>query len=319
MLGKLSTKFHYKSTVWSLSMRLFITGATGYIGFNVAKTFRREGYEVWGLTSSKENIETLARHEIIPIAGSLQKPESFHRAASKSDVLIHTAIDYQDNPAALDLQTTKILLDAARNSDPPKTLVYTSGTWVLGNSRYQRLTEESPLKPIQEVAWRPQVEEIVLEANGIVIRPGVVYGKSGGMTGAWFKEASNGGVVQVVGDGQNHWAMVHIDDLGKGYFQAVQSDLRREIFNLVDSSSATIMEMASAAAQAAGDIKQLEFIPVDKATQKLGTMAEALAIDQTVDNSKAHRLLDWQPKHESFISEVEIYYRAWQASQSSKE
>lgn len=300
-------------------MRVFITGATGYIGFHVAKTFRREGYEVWGLTGSKEKSTNLARNEIMPIVDGLQPAQSFRRVASKSDVIIHTAIDNQDALGALDQQTTKILLDVVRNSAISKTLVYTSGTWVLGNSEHQKLTEESPYKPIEEVFWRPQVEEMVLEGNGIVIRPGVVYGKSGGMTGMWFQGASNGGVVQIVGEGQNHWAMVHVDDLAQGYLQAIQSGLRGEIFNMVDSSSATVLEMASAAATAAGNIKQLEFIPVDKATQEMGTMAEALAIDQIVDNSKARRLLDWRPKHEGFIPEVETYYKAWKASQSPEE
>lgn len=300
-------------------MRVFISGATGYIGFHVAKTFRREGYEAWGLTSSKEKTANLVRNEIMPVVGSLQNPESFQRVAERSDVIIHTYIDYQADSAVLDMQAIKTLVETVRNSDTPKTLVYTSGTWVLGNSADQKLTEESPVRPIQEEAWRPEVEEMVLDANGIVIRPGVVYGKSGGMTGRWFQGASNGSVVQIVGDGHNHWAMIHVDDLAQGYFQAIQSDLRGETFNIVDSSSATVLEMASAAAKAAGNIKQLEFIPVDKAKQQMGSMAEALAIDQIVDNSKARRLLDWRPKHEGFIPEVDTYYRAWKASQSSKE
>ena len=300
-------------------MKLFITGATGYIGFDIAKTIRRAGYEVWGLTSNNEKSTILARNEILPIAGRLQNPESLQRIAERSDVIIHTAIDCQADSAALDRQAIKALVDVVRNTDPPKTLVYTSGTWVLGNSSDQKLTEESPAKPIQEVAWRPEVEEMVLDAQGIVIRPGVVYGKSGGMTGRWFKGASNGGVVQIVGEGHNHWAMVHVDDLAQGYLQAIQSGLRGEIFNLVDSSAATVMEMSSAAAKAAGNIKQLEFIPLDKTVQEMGAMAEALAIDQVVDNSKARRLLDWQPKHKGFIPDVETYYEAWKAHQSSQE
>ena len=76
-------------------MKLFITGATGYIGFDVAKTIRRAGYEVWGLTSNIKKTSLLARNEILPITGSLQNPESFQRIAERSDVIIHTAIDYQ--------------------------------------------------------------------------------------------------------------------------------------------------------------------------------------------------------------------------------
>ena len=109
--------------------------------------------------------------------------------------------------------------------------------------------------------------------------------------------------------------MVHVDDLAQGYLRAAQSNAGGEVFNLVDASRATVMEMAGAAAQAAGNIRQLEFIPVDKASQEMGPMADALALDQLVDATKPRRLLGWQPKHQGFIAEVETYYMAWRAGQ----
>ena len=299
-------------------MRLFITGATGYIGFNVATALRRAGYEVWGLTRSQQGALWLARNEINPTIGSLQQPDSFKAIAASSDTIVHAAIDYQADSAALDTATVKTLLDAALPSPAPKTLIYTSGVWVYGNTHGRPVSEEAPLAPAQTVAWRPAVEQIVLNADGvrgIVIRSGVVYGRGGGLTRLWFEGASNGGVLQVVGDGHNHWAMVHVDDLAQGYLRAAQSDVSGEVFNLVDSSRAMVMEIASAAAQAVGKIRQIEFIPVEEAAQEMGAMAEALALDQVVDATKARRLLKWQIKHSGFITEVYTYFRAWQASQ----
>jgi nucleoside-diphosphate-sugar epimerase len=161
---------------------------------------------------------------------------------------------------------------------------------------------------------------MVLRADGVhgtVIRPGVVYGRAGGLTGMWFKGASNGGVLRVVGDGHNHWAMVHVDDLAQAYLRAAQSVVGGEVFNVVDASRATVMETAGAAAQSAGNIRQLEFIPVDTAAQEMGAMAQALALDQVVDAAKARRLLNWQPRHRGFVSEVDTYHMAWKASRQS--
>ena len=62
-------------------MNVFITGATGYIGWTVANTFRRAGYRVWGLTRSKEKANRLEKNEIVPVIGSLQKPDSFKSIA----------------------------------------------------------------------------------------------------------------------------------------------------------------------------------------------------------------------------------------------
>jgi len=95
-------------------MKFFITGATGYIGFNVATAFRRAGYEVWGLTRSQEKASLLARHEIQPVMGALQEPDTFTALAAESDVIIHTAIDNEVDAAALDMMTVKELLSATQ-------------------------------------------------------------------------------------------------------------------------------------------------------------------------------------------------------------
>lgn len=301
-------------------MKLFITGATGYIGFNVATAFRRAGYTVWGLTRSREKAPLLAQHEIHPIIGSLQEPNTFTGIAAESDVIIHTAIDHQADSAALDMTTVKELLNATRQSANRRTFIYTSGAWVYGDTHGQPVTEQSPLSPAEAVAWRPEVEQLVMNAgwiNGVVIRPGVVYGKGGGLTGMWFDGASNRNVLQVVGDGYNHWAMVHVDDLAQGYIQAVQSNVGGQIFNLVDPTRARVMGMVGAVAQAAGHTRQLEFIPVDEAVQDMGALAEALALDQVVDAAKAQRVLGWHPQHQGFMAEVDTYFRAWQANQQN--
>jgi nucleoside-diphosphate-sugar epimerase len=302
-------------------MRLFLTGATGYIGLNIATTFRRAGYRVFGLTRRSDKASLLESREITPVIGRLSEPDSFTRVAAQCDVIIHAAADNQADTAALDRAAVNALLEATRDTSPLKTLIYTSGTWVLGECNGRPLTERSPYAPIQDIAWRPEVEQVVLNTSGVrglVIRPGVVYGKSGGMTGMWFHGASNGGVVQVVGDGRNHWAMVHVDDLADGFLLAAQSVFAGEVFNLVDESRSTVMEMAGAAAKAAGNIRQIEFVPTAKAAQEMGTMAEALALNQVIDAGKAHRVLGWQPRYPSFVNDVETYYRAWRAGRAQR-
>ena len=270
-------------------------------------------FEMW-LT-----FRSLERNEIIPVVGSLQKPHDFGDIAAQCDVIVHTAIDRQADTETVDRNTVRFLLDVSREAAQPQTMIYTSCVWILGHYKGQPLTEHAVLSPPQEIAWRCQVENTVINAEmvkGLVIRPGVVYGKQGGLTGMWFHSASNGGAVQIVGDGQNRVAMVHVDDLAVGYLLAAQSGLSGESFNLVDSTHSTVVELVGAAAKAANSIRQLEFIPTDAAVPEMGELGEALALDQVVDASKAHRLLDWQPQHRGFIPEVETYYRAWRSSQS---
>jgi nucleoside-diphosphate-sugar epimerase len=105
-------------------MRVFITGATGYIGFSVAQSFRRAGHQVYGLTRSLENGKLLAKNEINPIIGSLQNPNSFIKNVETSDVIIHAAADYSANFSELDIQTVEELINAIKKTGEVKKLIY---------------------------------------------------------------------------------------------------------------------------------------------------------------------------------------------------
>ena len=299
-------------------MKVFVTGANGYIGLHVASAFRRAGHEVWGLVRSEKKAHTIATHEIHPVIGSMQHPDSYRQVAEQCGVLIHAAVDYQADTFSLDRRTMDVLLAAGQRDSQPKTIVYTSGTWVYGDTLGKAVDESASLRPAPLVAARPDIEQTVLKTSnvwGVVIRPGCVYGRQGGLTGMWFDGPDKGRQLQVIGDGSNHWAMVHVDDLAEGYLRATESGLAGEIFNLTDQSSATVREMAGAVARVTGYTGQTQFVPAGEASYTLDGFAECLALDQRVDSGKAARLLGWQPKHRGFVEEVDTYFQAWKAAQ----
>ncbi|MGE5311227.1 MAG: NAD-dependent epimerase/dehydratase family protein [Nitrospirota bacterium] len=299
-------------------MKIFITGATGYIGFSVATALRRAGHDVWGLARTEGKAQLLTRNEIHPVPGSLQAPDSFRTIAEECSVLIHAAADYTTDTFSLDRKVVAELLTATKKGPRPKMLIYTSGVWLHGDTGGRLVDETAPLNPPKLVSLRPATEELVLKASGmrgLVIRPGCVYGRQGGLTGTWFKGAHVDKALKVVGDGNNRWAMVHVDDLADGYVRAAESGLTGEAFNLVDRSRATVGDMARYVACAAGYEGKIEFLPVDVAAKNVGDMAECLAMDQQIDGRKAMRLLGWQPQHNGFIDEVETYFASWKAAQ----
>jgi nucleoside-diphosphate-sugar epimerase len=301
-------------------MQVFVTGATGYVGSHVAAAFRRGGHRVWGLTRSKEKARPLERQEIAPVVGDLADLRSYAAVAAQSDVLVHAAFEYSAQGVTKDKTALEALIEAARRGPPaqPRTVIFTSGVWVHGNTGANAVDETATPNPIQLVAWRTQHEQLVLTApgiRGVVIRPGCVYGGAGGLTAPWFADATAGKAPTVVGDGKNRWAMVHADDLADAYRRAAESGLGGEIFDIADRSRATALEMATAAARAAGYGGEIRPLPLAEARNNLGDFAEALAIDQQVSSAKATRLLAWQPRHTGFLDEVEVYYRAWKAWQ----
>lgn len=298
-------------------MKIFVTGATGYIGFQAAAAFRRAGHEVWGMARSDVNARRLARHEITPVPGRLEEPETYREAARDCSVIVHAAADSRGDMPAMDRQAMETLLSIKLPGAPPKTVIYTSGVWVYGDTHGRLVDETSPLNPAGLVTWRPAVEEMVLEASGvrgIVIRPGCVYGRQGGLTGMWFAGASPEKPPAVIGNGENYWAMVHVDDLAEAYLLAAESGLGGEAFNITDRSRWKVGQMAEAAARAAGSREPVRHVPVTEASAQMGLFAEALSLDQHVDARKAVRLLGWQPKHGGFVDEVDTYFAAWQAA-----
>ncbi len=298
-------------------MKVFVTGSTGYIGQNVASAFRRAGHEVWGLARSQDKAAILIRHEIHPVIGSMQNPESYLGLAEACSLLVHAASDQKADAFALDRRTVESFLAAAERGARPKTILLTSGVWVYGQTGDTLVDETTPLAPARLVSARPGIEQMVLNArgvSGIVLRPGCVYGRQGSLTSLWFKGAREG-ALNVVGDGNNRWPMVHVDDLAEAYLRAGESGLGGEVFNITDRSRSTVREMVTAAARAAAYDGRIHYIPVAEAKATLGDFAECLALDQHVDGRKAVRMLGWQPRHGGFADDAGTYFESWKAAQ----
>lgn len=296
-------------------MRIFVTGASGYIGYAVACAFRRAGHQVLGLVRSETSAQLLRTQEIVPVLGDIGRPETFVVHAEKSEVLVHCALDTSADKVAKDERAIDALLLCARKSDHVHTIMYTSGIWVYGNSK-EIVDESTPLNPLSLVSWRPNHENKILSVQSsnlrtVVIRPGCVYGGADGLTAIWFTQAAKKGHVAIIEDGSNRWAMVHRDDLASAYVIAAEKELSKVVLNITDGTHYTVREMAEAVCLAAGCPEQIVSIPYQKAVATYGPLAEGMAVDHKISNQRAIRLLDWHPRHASFIDEAPLYYAAW--------
>lgn len=298
-------------------MRVFVTGVTGYIGFNIALAFRRSGHEVWGLVRKPEKVNYLVRHEIHTVPGDMGKPDTYAEAAARCQVLVHAAHDGWGGVVGPDRTAVDTLLAAGGEGGKDRVFIYTSGVWVYGDTGDRMVDEGSPLNPAQAAAWRIAHEELVLGSDrvrGVVIRPGCVYGKQGGLTAPWFAGATGKRPFDVVGTGWNRWAMVHVWDVADAYVRAAEKPgLGGEAFNLTDPSQTTIREMTEAVAQAAGYTGAIRWVPVAEAEKTMGSLAEALALEQRVNARKAIWTLGWQPRFRGFVADVATYLEAWKA------
>jgi nucleoside-diphosphate-sugar epimerase len=269
----------------------------------------RSGHEVTALVRDPEKAERVAQRGVQPIIGELSKPGGYVEAAEGADSIIHTALESSPRKPQVDRQAIDALLDAAsrRAKDGrPACFVYTSGTWVLGDTQ-GRATEESPVNPTALVSWRPEHERIVLDRSAagvrtIVVRPGLVYGGARGIIGDLLKDASNG-LVRVVGDGRNHWACIYDRDLADLYVRVSTMDDASGIFHANDEADERVEDIVEAIAHQAKMRPDVRHVPIEEARKKLKSYADALNLDQVVKSNRA-RALGWMPSLHSVTGNV---------------
>jgi nucleoside-diphosphate-sugar epimerase len=188
--------------------------------------------------------------------------------------------------------------------------VYTSGLTVLGDTGGVMADEDTPPNPIPFSAWRPAFKNTVLATAGrqvrsIVIRPGWVYGHGGGAVRLLVEGARQDGVARPVGDGRNHWPVVHIDDLAGLYVLAVEQAPAGTLLHAVGTPAAPVADIAAAASRAAAGQGCVQPQPLAQARPQLGLRADALALDQHVSAGRAQRLLGWVPDSPSVLEELQ--------------
>lgn len=276
-------------------MRIFLTGATGYIGSAVAEALLAAGHSVAALARNIEAGQTIRDRGMTPVPGDLKSPPSLASRMDSVDGAIHAGAT---NDGHTDTEAVTAMLEALKGTNKP--FVYTSGIWVLGNTGDRPADESAPLKPVRMVEWRPAAEQRVLEAakqgvRGIVIRPAIVYGRGGGIPGMLVQSANESGAARYIGDGQNRWPVVHVEDLADLYVRAVEKAPPGTLLHAADGSAYRLKEIAEAASFGADAGGRIVSLPFEQASGKLGPLAEAFILDQVVSAEKAKQMLGWNP------------------------
>lgn len=273
-------------------MRVLITGGTGYIGSAAAEAVASAGHQVQALAHTEDTAALIRERGWEAIAGDMKDTERLTLLAKGADAVIHAANTGGVDAATVDLNATRALLQGLAGSG--RTLVYTSGAWVLGGGESDELSR--PDAPAL-VAWRPGLEAEVLRhegVRGVVVRPGIVYGRGGGIPGMLRR-----GELPVIGDGAQRWPLVHLDDLADLYVRALTAPGE----SILHGVSAT-MPMRELALLAAADTRVVPAgISLEQARVRLGDFADALALDQQVSSVRTRELTGWRPHGPSPVEE----------------
>ena len=286
-------------------MKVLVIGATGYLGSVITEGLVARGHKVTAFVRSPRALPRGIDQHV----GDLGDADSV-RAAVKPDIdaVVHAATPLGDWDA--ERRSVRAAVDALGSA--AKRFVYVSGVWVLGSSvrsdgSVQVHDEASPPDPIALMAGREGLEEDVLtgRAHGIVVRPGVLHGRGGGipaMVQRWAADEGQG--VYVGDDDQVTWATVHVEDAADLVTLALEKGERGRILHAVAENAVPSRLIASAAAESAGlEGRTRRRTPLEAAGDVGVAFADALALSQRVESTAA-RALGWRPTRPGILTDL---------------
>ncbi|MFG5864154.1 NAD-dependent epimerase/dehydratase family protein [Metapseudomonas sp. CR1201] len=301
-------------------MKIFITGASGYIGSSVAKYLVDANHEVTGLIRDPSKRDALQALGITPILGTLDDAYILTRQAEAADAVVHTA--NSDHRASVET-----FIKALRGTG--KVFIHTSGSSVVGDDArgaYERdaiFTDETPFEPMDIRRDRVEINQLVRRAGvedgirSVVFCPTMIYGDALGLPTEsdqlpkLLAKSRQFGAGAYMGEGVHRWSNVHIQDLAELYRLALEHAPSASIF-FAENGESSFIEIAASISRALGFGGKLQSWPADEAIAELGDWARfAIGSNSRVRAVNARRLLGWQPQRESIHQWIESTENLW--------
>lgn len=290
-------------------MRIFVTGATGFIGSAVIPELLEAGHHVIGMTRSDAGVRTLEAMGVDVHRGTLEDPDSVRLGAEKAEAVIHTAFDHDFSRfvenCEKDGRVIRAIGEALKGSNRP--LLITSGTG-LGNAGPGRPGLEDVTNfdhPNPRVASELAGNEL-LEAgvNVSVMRlPQVHNTVKQGLISPLIEIARAKGSAAYVGDGSNRFPAGHLSDVALLYRLAIERSEPGARYNAVGEEGITTREIA----EALGRGLNLPVVSVEreKAAEHFGWMAMFAGLDFPASSAKTRQILAWNPTGPGLIADLD--------------
>jgi nucleoside-diphosphate-sugar epimerase len=287
-------------------MRVFVTGATGFIGTAVTRELIDAGHTVLGVARTDEGLKTLASRGVEPHRGDLTDHASFISGAKACDAVIHLAFIHDFSRFAenieIEQQTVAAMLDALEGSGKP--FIATSGVALLAPGKLA--TEDDKAVP----QGRGLTETMVREAadrgiRGAVIRlPPITHDSgTGGFLPPLVAIAREKGVAAYIGDGANRWPAGHRLDAARVYRLALEKGEPGAAYHPVGDEGVAARDIAAAIGKRLG--LPTVSLSADQAADHFGWIGMFASLDIPASSLITQQRLGWKPTHEGLIEDIE--------------
>lgn len=298
----------------SKTMRVFVTGATGWIGTAVLKELRAAGHSVLGMAHSDAGAAKLQAQGVEVYRADIREPQSLIAGVLATDATIHLAfhMEFSDFPKMMQIDRSAIsaMLDAMAGTG--KAFVGTNGTLSVAHAGQLALeTEDQPASAV--VGERLQSERLVRAAAGRGVRASVirlaptVHGAGNkGLIGMLIDIARAKQAAGYIDAGDQHWPAVHRDDAARLYRLAVESAPAGAVLHATAEEGVTMRAIAEVISAGAG--VPARSVPVAEAPAHFGWMSMVVGLDNRVSSSVTRELLGWTPEQAGLLDDMRAHY-----------